>query len=417
MRIKNIFVLLVFVIPTLLSGSETTYKKTLQWNEVSQILISSTDIINIIDFEGSRNEFENEFLPQFNETFPLNDVSSTFEIEILHTIYSPFTEEETQIIENSSLISQELNIYSRLSLDRKKPFAQVSFIPIRKNELTGMFEKLIQFSVIVKEYPTNPTSLNKSPTGGKENSVLSTGNWYKVSVTETGIHKISQQELASMGIDVASTDPRHIRVYGLPGGMLPENLETFRYDDLQELAIYVEGENDGNFSSSDYVLFYGRSPHVWKYAQSNNQLRKHLNLYADKTYYFITTDLGEGKRLETIASSGLEPNNYISTFDDGIHHEVEENNLLGSGRIWYGEKFDLTLEMEKQYAIPDIDLQSPVTIFANAAARSEVSSSFSIKVNGVTQILLSIPAVNFTNYNGGYAREKSGTANFDVNSS
>ncbi len=417
MHIKNIIVLLVFFLPSLLSGSEAAYKKTLNWNEVSQMLISPTEIIKIIDFEGSRNEIESDFLPQFYGNFPLNNASSQFEIELLHTIYSPLNIEETMIVENSNLINTEIKVYSQLSIDRKKPFVQVSFIPIRKNETTGMLEKLLQFSIIVKEYPGNAMSLNANLSAGKENSVLATGKWYKVSVTETGIHKISQQELANMGIDVANIDPRNIRIYGLAGGMLPENLETFRYDDLQQLSIYVEGENDGDFSSSDYVLFYGRSPHVWKYSQTNDQLRKQLNLYADKTYYFITTDLGEGKRLEAIASSGLEPNNYISSFDDGIHYEVEENNIIGTGRIWFGEKMDLTVELEKSYNIPDIDLQSPVTIFANAAARSEVTSSFSIKVNGATQIQLSIPAVNFANYNGDYAKEKSGTANFDLNSS
>ena len=415
MRIKNIFVLLVFVIPTLLSGSETTYKKTLHWNEASQILISPTDIIKIIDFEGSRNEIDNDFLPQFFVSFPLTNSLSQFEIEILHPIYAPLDIEETLIVENSSHISEELKIFSQLSIDRKKPFAQVSFIPIRKNEITGMFEKLIQFSILVKEYPGNSASVNNNASGGKENSVLSTGNWYKVSVTESGIHKITQAELASMGIDVASIDPKHIRIYGLTGGMLPENLNTFRYDDLQQLAIHVEGEEDGDFGSSDFVLFYGRSPHVWKYNEVNDRMDKHLNLYADKSYYFITTDLGAGKRIETLTSSGLEPNNYISSFIDGIHHELEQNNLLSTGRIWYGEKFDLTLEMEQQYSIPDLDLQSPLTIFSNAAARSEISSSFSIKVNEVTQLNLSIPAVNFANYNGDYARERSGTSNFDLN--
>ena len=417
MNIKNLFVLLVFITPTLLSGNETTYKKTLNWKEISQIFISSTDVINIIEFEGSRNELENEFLPQFNGTFPLKSALSPFDIEILHPIYSPLNNDETKIIENSSLIYHELNIYSQLSIDRKKPFAHVSFIPIRINDITGTYEKLIQFSVIVKEYPANPKSLNNGLSGGKDNSVLSSGSWHKISVTETGIYKISQQELANMGVDVASIDPRHIRIYGLKGGMLPENLATFRYDDLQQLAIYVEGENDGNFSSSDYILFYGSSPHVWKYSQGNNQLRKHLNLYADKTYYFITTSLGEGKRLETQVSSGLEPNNNISSFHDAIHHEVEEINLLSSGRIWYGEKFDMSLEMEKEYSIPDIDLQSPVTITANAAARSETVSSFDLKVNGISQIQLSIPSVNFANYNGDYAKEKSGIASFDLNSS
>ena len=417
MRIKNLFVLFLFIAPIFLSGNETTHKETLQWTGVNQIFISSTDVIDIVTFDGSINEQENDLLPQFNRNYPINSASSNFEVEIINAVYSPLNEEEINIIQNSLIIGDELKVNSTLSINRKKPFVHLSFIPIRKNTITGMYEKLIQFSVNVKEFPGDPEYMKSSISGGKESSVLASGNWYKVSVTETGIYKISQQELANMGIDVGSIDPKHIQIYGLQGGMLPENMGSFRYDDLQQLSIYVEGENDGSFNSSDYILFYGRSPHVMKYSHETNLLDKHVNYYADKTYYFITTSLGAGKRIETQASSGLEPNNYISTFNDAIHHEVEEINLLNSGRIWYGEKFDLTLEMEKTYSIPDIHQQSPVILTAKAAARSENLSSFTIKVNDVNQMQLNISSVNFANYNGDYAKEKSGTTSFNINSS
>ena len=49
------------------------------------------------------------------------------------------------------------------------------------------------------------------------NSVLSTGSWYKLGVIEDGIYKITYNDLVSMGIPVASIDPRH-RKYDEPPG-------------------------------------------------------------------------------------------------------------------------------------------------------------------------------------------------------
>ena len=89
--------------------------------------------------------------------------------------------------------------------------------------------------------------------------MLANGSIYKISTNNTGIHKLSYEDLANMGMAVNSVNPKNIRIYGLRGGMLPENIDKFRYDDLQQLAIYVEGENDGVFNASDYVLFYGES--------------------------------------------------------------------------------------------------------------------------------------------------------------
>ena len=45
-------------------------------------------------------------------------------------------------------------------------------------------------------------------------SVLSTGNWYKIGVTETGLHKLDAYFLSSMGVNVANINPNEIKIYG-----------------------------------------------------------------------------------------------------------------------------------------------------------------------------------------------------------
>ena len=92
-----------------------------------------------------------------------------------------------------------------------------------------------------------------------EQSVLKEGNWVKISVKETGIHKITYQQLKDMGI----TNPANIHIHGFGGAMLEENfasgLETYQ-DDLPENAIYFSTGTDGIFNENDYILFYAQGP-------------------------------------------------------------------------------------------------------------------------------------------------------------
>ncbi|MFB0925673.1 MAG: hypothetical protein QMB65_10410, partial [Vicingaceae bacterium] len=96
-----------------------------------------------------------------------------------------------------------------------------------------------------------------------QNSVLTSGNWHKISTSTEGIYKISYSDLQSYGIDPTSIDPRNIQLFGNGGGMLAEANYAPKDEDLLEVAIKVIGETDGVFDVSDYILFYGQAPDLW----------------------------------------------------------------------------------------------------------------------------------------------------------
>lgn len=66
-------------------------------------------------------------------------------------------------------------------------------------------------------------------------SKLSSGKWYKISVKETGVCKISYEELVSYGI----ANPANVRVFGYGGNQLPEVFNEKFFDDLPEVAVYL----------------------------------------------------------------------------------------------------------------------------------------------------------------------------------
>ncbi|QYS90236.1 hypothetical protein JJC04_08385 [Flavobacterium covae] len=89
--------------------------------------------------------------------------------------------------------------------------------------------------------------------------------------------------MSQLGVDV-NVDPRTLKIYGNGGAMIPLLNSENPYLDLQENAIQVVGEEDGIFDDSDYILFYGLGMDKW-----SEENMTHNNLYADKSYYYITT--------------------------------------------------------------------------------------------------------------------------------
>ena len=70
-----------------------------------------------------------------------------------------------------------------------------------------------------------------------DNSVLASGDWYRIATDETGIYRIAYEDLEAMGISPAGLDPRKIRIFGNGNGIVPEKNADPRYDDLIENAI------------------------------------------------------------------------------------------------------------------------------------------------------------------------------------
>ncbi len=249
-----------------------------------------------------------------------------------------------------------------------------------------------------------------------QNSVLSTGNWYKIAVENTGIHQITYNDLVDYGIDPGQINPKHIRLYGNGNGMLPEDNDEFRHDDLQENSIFVFGENDGVFDPGDYILFYGESPTEWNYNEEFGWFEHEVNLYSDFTYYFITTDMGVGKRIETQFSTII-PHTYTSTgFNDYYYHELELENLIHSGRKWFGERFEETLEYNFEIEFPNIYTNHPVTFSTEVASRSSEPSNFNFEINGQSILTIGVPPSSMTTY-ANYAKTRWDSATFFADSS
>lgn len=228
---------------------------------------------------------------------------------------------------------------------------------------------------------------NNSSHSYVENSVLASGTWYKLEVGNEGIYKITYNDLVKLGINVSSIDPRNIRIYGNGNGMLPESNASPNSDDLIENAIYVSSGTGSSFGESDYILFYGESPVVWKYNTANNICTHTINFYSNATCYFLTIGNSPGKRIQLQNSLSSSPNTIVTKYNNFQYHEMDTINLLQSGREWYGESFNSVSTYLFNFSFPDIDIASPVKIISNVAARNTIQTCFIASSCGINDSL------------------------------
>ncbi len=389
------YILLIFLLfSTLISpGNDQVYQKKIVWHDIQKIYLTDDIYTYILTFKGSLLDQQTGFLPVFSERIKLNSNNVIITAHIRNAFYDTIPDNEIILLEDRDLISADIEVRTSIVFERKKPFADISFVPIRKNPEKGIFEKLLSFELVL-EIKQGPQYITGSRDFYAMNSVLATGEWYRIGIHNTGIHIITYNDLVNMGIDVVSVNPDNIRIFGNGNGMLPEANGENRYDDLIENPIMIIGGGDGQFDETDYILFYGLGPTEWRYNQFNGLFEHQLNLYTDNSYYFLNTDLGAGKRITQDTLVTTEPTDTISAFTDYAFHEWENVNILKTGKLWFGEIYDDITSYDYQFTFPYIDLGSKVSIKTNMAARSSVNSNFDFYTDGIMILSTEINKIN-----------------------
>ena len=215
-----------------------------------------------------------------------------------------------------------------------------------------------------------------------QSSVLSSGKWYKISVDVDAVHKMDYNFLKSMGLNPDKIDPRKIQLFAGLNEMLPQANNKPRPNDLQELSIYIKGEEDGKFNGGDYILFFAQGPDSYKLLPANGIFQYENNLFTDKNYYFMTVGSNDGQRMGSTPNiPGAFP--VVAEFDDFDYYENDQYNDLHSGRHWYGELFDSKTEYTIRFEIPGIIDGSPIKLVSNVMGQSFSASSFQLFLNDI----------------------------------
>lgn len=227
---------------------------------------------------------------------------------------------------------------------------------------------------------------------GQPASVLSSGKWHKLSVTADGVYKLDYTFLKNIGFNPDGLDPRKLQLFAGEHGMLPQANATPRAIDLQQLAIHAVGFDDGKFDGSDYLLFYAQGPDSYQLLPSKSTFRYENNIFSDKNFYYLTLGTTNGLRMSLLPdTAGTFP--IVTEFDDFGYYETDQSNELHSGRTWYGERFDATLEYTIRFDLSNVIDASTIKLVTGVMARSFSPSSFTFSINNVTVDEQTVPVV------------------------
>ena len=385
-------------------------QQTISWQGVRKAAGFSGQPINFLFFEEAQYDFAKNQLPFLSVYKELPFGAINCKVTLDQLTFEALTAEEEKALVGQPEISENLVVKTKVSYHRKKPIGVCSIIPLRKNALTGKVEKLTHYKLSWQHESGNgPVRASRSSV---TNSVLGSGEWFKIAVAEDGIYRIDYNYLKNLGIDMATLDPRTLKVYGNGGGMLPYANQEFRYDDLEENAVLVEGEADGVFDPEDALLFYGQAADRW--TRTGNEMRFRPHYYSDSTYYFLTYGQGNGERIQIQSGPGGSAPS-VNSFDDVQIYNRDLRNLLKSGAIWYGEEFDVVTHYDFLFDFPNIITSSPVRLYAGLAAHTAGpanASSFSVKVGSLASGNVTIPGLD-VGYEFPVAARKSQTLNFN----
>lgn len=230
---------------------------------------------------------------------------------------------------------------------------------------------------------------------GFSSSVLSKGIWFKVAVTKDGIYRLDFSSLKQKGLE----NPSDPRIFCNNSGQLSYYNDGTATDDLNEISIFTSTGSDGIFNEGDYLLFYGKGTHRWIYTKGEYSYLRHN--YSDTAFYFVTSGVSAGKRI-TAAPIPVASENYTSAQSDALFiHELENENLIKSGREWFQRLGGTPLEVKPGFSdlIPGEKIKTRI----RTAARGQSVSEFIFSESGIAKKNLMMQPVNYSNFTGTYA--------------
>jgi len=165
---------------------------------------------------------------------------------------------------------------------------------------------LLLFAANMKSYSQNP------------NWITPNKAYLKMYVAEDAMYRISKADFTSSGIDVATIDPRTVKVYN-KGSQIP---------------VYFSGEADGVFDKADYFDFYGERNYGGNTKVFNEKGEfqstwyEYYDLYSDTNVYWVDWGGSVGNRYGNFSYSTATPYG-LTSFPQNIHVEKDSTYSLG----------------------------------------------------------------------------------------
>ena len=390
MRLKLLIIIAVVVCFILSAAAQNPQnsKREIHWTGI-ETWSTNKYSKQVISFADAQYPSDTD-LPYFSERLAA-DENAGFEVSAENPVFIALTADEERLVAGKS-IPDEIQITTFNTYEKGITYFNIQILPFVMRENKVLKLSSFDLQVIKKRMPAKISSLTKHTY--VPSSALASGKFVKVKVKETGIYKLTYEALNSMGIS-----PANVRVFGYGGALLDQDFTKSKPDDLPEIAVWMEKGNDGVFNAGDYILFYGQGIVKWTYDQTKSMFTHTLNHYANEGFYFITSDAGEGKKIQDVTITPPSGNEIVNVneFTDYQVHEVEKLNLAKTGKVFYGESFENTTSYDFNFDFPNIT-SADIKARVDVAAISSENSTFELKLNGAQEKSLTVLRKSSDNY-------------------
>lgn len=183
-------------------------------------------------------------------------------------------------------------------------------------------------------------ALSNMGASGQRLSPIAQGHWAKISIGESGLHRLSKSDLKSLGFE----HPERVRLWGYGGTLLSEQIVLLRGHGLQEVPTLLEG---------DHLYFYGEGVTSWHYLPSSQFFTHRTNHYTTRGYYLLS----EGEqplRMEVDPAQEVQPSG--AEAQEGISFVLGEEDLYSpskSGRKLYGQSMQTRPRLSFSHSLPE----------------------------------------------------------------
>ncbi len=364
MKIRFLLFFLIFI-SGIDSYSQITFKDKIHWDSL-KILIYKNAIseqkVYYLTFKGSLEENQWK-LPVYQRIIPLDGYYST----VAYFTDTKYTTLKHKIL-GEQFLKDKIEIKTHIYYARHKPFLIVSFIPIRKKN--GTLQLLTDFTLQVFLKKARIKSTPKFAS----NSVLSSGKWVKIAISNDGVYKLTFEQLRKLGFD----NPQDVRVFANDFGQLPYNNWEYAPDDLKENIIY---------RGDDYILFFAKGVKRWYYDTTRNMITRVTHDYSDTAYVFLTDKkTGYDNLIKIFDESQFSVNKTVNDYLWYSDYEKNAYNVLQSGRLWFSNSVFYN-NTEKTYSF-DIDnlLEQPAKLEVTFVGRNWVTGNMTVSCANTSQI-------------------------------
>lgn len=216
------------------------------------------------------------------------------------------------------MVSFRLKITSKAQTPAAETQTQTSLNSSLKTRSSGTSTATSYASNVAKTSTTTSSAADRYAS----HSVLASGTWAKIRVSESGVYQLTDALIKKAGF----SDLSKVKIYGYGGALLNETFtdsDLIAHDDLKEVeTCSINGKR----------LFYAQGPITWS---SKNATTRTFNPYSNYGYYFITQTDSTPSQIDSTA--------FVDSFypsNDDYHTLYEKDNYawFSGGRNLFDSK-------------------------------------------------------------------------------